>query len=120
MLLFINDHLYPFRSISKKIQMIIDKIRGVEIEKKKAKRGIKKGTVLVSPRERRYLEKLGKRIKVERLKREWTLHQTEEHGFTSWSHWQYIENGKKNINFTTLLRVSKTLKISLSDLLEGL
>jgi DNA-binding Xre family transcriptional regulator len=84
------------------------------------KRGLKKGTVLISPQERKFLEKLGKRIKKERAKKGWTLHDTEDNGYPNWSHWQYIENGKKNINFTTLLRISKVLKMKLSDLLEGI
>jgi transcriptional regulator with XRE-family HTH domain len=88
------------------------------LAKKTLKRGIAKGTVLVSPQERKQLQKLGKRIKAERLDRGWTLHETEDHGFTNWSHWQYIENGKKNITFTTLLRVANTLDISVSELLK--
>jgi ribosome-binding protein aMBF1 (putative translation factor) len=91
--------------------------KGIHIN---TKRGLKKGTVLISPQERKVLNKLGKRIKEERTKRGWTLHETEEHGYPNWSHWQYIENGKKNINFTTLLKIAKTLKIKLSDLLDGI
>jgi transcriptional regulator with XRE-family HTH domain len=88
------------------------------LAKKTLKRGIAKGTVLVSQQERKELQKLGKRIKAERLDRGWTLHDTEDYGFTNWSHWQYIENGKKNITFTTLLRVANTLDISVSELLK--
>ncbi|MCB0368135.1 MAG: helix-turn-helix transcriptional regulator [Bdellovibrionales bacterium] len=88
--------------------------------KKAKKRGIAKGTVLVSPEERRKLVKLGKRIKEHRVERGWTLHQTEDNGFSNWTHWQYIESGKKNITFTTLVRIAKTLKIPLSELLKDI
>ncbi len=87
---------------------------------KTSKRGIAKGTVLVSPQERKKLEKFGKRIKAERLERGWTLHETEDNGFTNWTHWQYIESGKKNITFTTLLRIAKTLDMPISELLEDI
>ena len=100
--------------------MIIYIFRRKQINKKATKRGISKGTVLTSAQDRKYLTKLGKRVKAERISRGWTLHQTEDHGYPNWSHWQYIENGKKNINFTTLIKISKTLKISLSELLDGI
>ncbi|MCT4641816.1 MAG: helix-turn-helix domain-containing protein [Bacteriovoracaceae bacterium] len=90
------------------------------MSKKPAKRGIAKGTVLVSPSERKQLQKLGKRIKAERLARGWTLHETEDNGFSNWTHWQYIESGKKNITFTTLMKVANTLGVAASDLLEDI
>ncbi|MCT4641532.1 MAG: hypothetical protein N4A33_04490 [Bacteriovoracaceae bacterium] len=80
------------------------------ISRQSTKRGIAKGTVLVSPSERKQLQKLAKRIKAERLARDWTLHETEDNGFSK----------KKNITFTTLMKVSNTLGMAASEPLEDI
>lgn len=57
------------------------------------------------------IRKFGQIIRNERMARDWTLENMEERGWKSWQHWQYIESGKRNITFATILRVCKTLKI---------
>jgi XRE family transcriptional regulator, aerobic/anaerobic benzoate catabolism transcriptional regulator len=64
------------------------------------------------------MRSLGQRIKQVRNKRGWTLEQIEEKGYRSMRHWQQLESGSRNISFIILLRVSKTLQISLSELFK--
>lgn len=35
-------------------------------------------------------------------------------------HWQRIEKGEKNINLTTLFKISKSLKVRAVELIEGI
>ncbi len=64
------------------------------------------------------LKKLGKRIRALRLEKGWTLEETEERGYPSWRHLQKVEAGEKNINFTTLYKISKVLNYSPAELLK--
>ena len=57
-----------------------------------------------------FLKALGARIRDLRVKRGWTLEDTEDHGFTAWRHLQKIESGK-NFTITTLWRVSKMFRM---------
>lgn len=69
--------------------------------------------------DKKFLIKLGSRIRSLRTKKGWTLEQVEEHGWGNWTHLQKIESGK-NITIVTLKKVALLYKISLSDLLESL
>jgi len=75
--------------------------------------------VQLSSEDKKYLEKLGTRIKSIRLEKKWSLEETEHHGWNDWKHLQKIESGK-NITVVTLRKIAKLYKISQSKLLEGL
>lgn len=84
--------------------------------------GIKKGTKLTSSKDTKLLKQLGKRIKEVREKAKLTVYDVtgEDLEIRSRQHWQKIEAGQKNINFTTLAKVAKTLEISMDKLLRGI
>lgn len=69
--------------------------------------------------DKKFLMKLGAKIRSIRTKKGWTLEEVEEHGWGNWTHLQKIESGK-NITIVTLRKVATLYKISLSDLLDGL
>jgi transcriptional regulator with XRE-family HTH domain len=66
----------------------------------------------------RFFQALGKRIRELRRKRELTQEDMISYHFST-RHWQQIEAGRP-ITVTTLLRVCKALKVSISDLVRGL
>lgn len=68
--------------------------------------------------EKKFLIKLGARIRSLRIDKGWTLEEVEEHGWGNWTHLQKIESGK-NITVVTLRKVAHLYKISLAKLLEG-
>lgn len=68
--------------------------------------------------DKKFLIKLGARVRSLRTKKGWTLEEVEEHGWGNWTHLQKIESGK-NITIVTLRKVASLYKISLSDLLDG-
>lgn len=65
------------------------------------------------------LNKFGLILRQLREEKGWTLEETEEHGWKSWQHLQKIELGKKDITFSTLLKLSLLYRIELSDLFKG-
>jgi transcriptional regulator with XRE-family HTH domain len=65
------------------------------------------------------LKAIGLKLRAIRLKRGWTLEETEEHGWPSWRHLQKIEAGK-NITVKTLLLLSRLYKVHPSELLKDL
>jgi len=66
----------------------------------------------------RFFRALGKRIRELRRKRGLVQEDMLSHHFST-RHWQQIEAGRP-ITVTTLLRICKALKVSLSDLVRGL
>lgn len=60
---------------------------------------------------------IGLKIRALRIERGWTLEQTEEHGFKSWTHLQRIESGK-NITIRTLINVANLFGVHPSELLK--
>jgi transcriptional regulator with XRE-family HTH domain len=66
----------------------------------------------------RFFRALGKRIRELRRKRGLVQEDMISHHFST-RHWQQIEAGRP-ITATTLLRICKALKVSLSDLVRGL
>ncbi|MBI2605709.1 MAG: helix-turn-helix domain-containing protein [Deltaproteobacteria bacterium] len=73
----------------------------------------------LTDKDRIFLKKLGARIRKLRQERGWTLEETEEHGWRSWTHLQSIEAGK-NITVVTFRRVAKLFKISPAKLWDDL
>ena len=72
----------------------------------------------VTNEEKKYLKRIGAKIRAIRVERGWTLEQVEEHGWNNWQHLQKIEAGK-NITLVTLRRVAQLFKLDPSDLLKG-
>jgi transcriptional regulator with XRE-family HTH domain len=66
-----------------------------------------------------FLKRLGMRLREIRVKKGWTLEETEEHGWPSWRHLQKIEAGK-NVTIISLWRISKVYKVALNQILNGL
>lgn len=62
---------------------------------------------------------LRERIRKLRTDRDWTLEETEEHGWKSWRHLQRIEAGQ-NFTVHTLWRICKLYGIKISDLFKRL
>ena len=71
---------------------------------------------LPSNKEWEQIKKFGQIVRKERQARKWTLEKMEDQGWKSWQHWQYIEAGKRNITFATVLRICKLLKIHPKEL----
>lgn len=83
-------------------------------------KGVKTGSMITNT-ERSKLKKLGTAIRKKRQQKGWKLEDVESKGYKgSWQHWREIETGMKNINFTTLLRVSKVLGVAPMELLENI
>lgn len=62
-------------------------------------------------------ERIGAEIRRTRLSKGKTLEDMQEYGFSP-AHFQKIESGKKSVNFYTLYRIAKALKIKLADLVK--
>ena len=76
---------------------------------------------MITNTERSKLKKLGTAIRKKRQEKGWKLEDVESKGYKgSWQHWREIETGMKNVNFTTLLRVSKVLGVAPMELLENI
>ncbi|MFZ3229842.1 MAG: helix-turn-helix transcriptional regulator [Pseudobdellovibrio sp.] len=67
-----------------------------------------------------FLKKFGKRVREARLAKGWTLEEMEERGWASWQHLQQIETGLKNINLTTLIKLTNLLDVDANKLLHDL
>ena len=90
-------------------------------KKKKSKAYNPKG-IQGNPTEEEWkkIKKFGRILKAEREKRGWTLESMEDRGWKSWRHWQYLEVGKRNITFATILRVCYVFKLHPSELWKQL
>lgn len=82
--------------------------------------GVKRGTTLVSPQDRKLLKQFGLLVRQKREKLGWTLYDVtgDDLGVKSCGHWQFIESGKKNISLTTFFKICRTLEIHPSILLK--
>ena len=72
----------------------------------------------VTAEEKKYLKRVGTKIRGLRIAKDWTLEDVEEHGWNNWQHLQKIEAGK-NITLVTLRRVAQLYKLDPSELLKG-
>ena len=70
--------------------------------------------------ETKLLNQFGQRVRQLREERGWTLEYCEELGWPSWRHLQQIETGKKDINLTTLKRLSLLFGIDISNLVDDI
>jgi len=71
----------------------------------------------ISASDKKFLKALGLKLREIRLKKGWTLEETEEHGWTSWRHLQKIESGK-NITVLTLKRLCEMYDIEPNTLFK--
>lgn len=67
--------------------------------------------------EEKYLQGFGANIRSLRIKRGWTLEETEDHGWTSWRHLQKIESGK-NITLKTVFKLADLFDVAPKDLMS--
>lgn len=74
---------------------------------------------LVTNDEKKYLKKVGARIRSLRLEKGWTLEEVEEHGWSNWTHLQKIESGK-NITIVTLRKVALLFGVEPADILKSI
>lgn len=77
------------------------------------------GKSIVSNEEKKYLRKVGAKIRSLRDEKGWTLEVVEEHGWSNWTHLQKIEAGK-NITLVTLKRVAQLYRTSPAKILEDI
>lgn len=71
-------------------------------------------------KEQQLLKEFGLIVRNKRQEKGWTLEDTEANGYSSWQHWQAIESGLKNISFTTVINICRTLKIQPHQLFSEL
>ncbi|HAZ13193.1 MAG: hypothetical protein A2X86_16030 [Bdellovibrionales bacterium GWA2_49_15] len=74
----------------------------------------------LSSDERKFLKEFGRLIHAEREAQGLTLYAIEDRGYPSWQHWQKLENGLRDLQLTTLLKISKALKTHPSEILGKL
>lgn len=67
----------------------------------------------------KFLKAIGAKLRSIRVDKGWTLEEAEEHGWPNWRHLQKIESGK-NFTITTMYRLSKLYKISISEITNDL
>ena len=72
----------------------------------------------LSKEERSILIKFGKILKDRREEQELTLYGIEDQGYPSWQHWQKLESSLRDIKFTTIIKICKTLRIQPSELFD--
>ncbi|MBI2522734.1 MAG: helix-turn-helix transcriptional regulator [Bdellovibrio sp.] len=63
----------------------------------------------LSAEERKFLKEFGRLIRTEREEQGLTLYGIEDRGYPSWQHWQKLENGLRDLQLTTLVKLSKVL-----------
>lgn len=82
----------------------------------------KKKNVIKNSSDKDFLIEFGNRVKEIRLKRFDNIYDAtgEDMPIKTRQHWQLIENGKKNINLTTLKKIALTLDVKLEALLKDL
>jgi transcriptional regulator with XRE-family HTH domain len=66
---------------------------------------------------KKFLKKVGLTLRRLRTKNNWTLEDTEEHGWVSWQHLQKLESGK-DMNLSSLYRLSKLYKVHPWEILK--
>ena len=83
---------------------------------------IKTGTKLISKADEKLLKKLGVNIRKARESKGLTVYDVtgEDMEIKSRQHWQKIENGQKNINFSTLMKIARTLELGADKLLRNI
>ena len=63
-----------------------------------------------------FIKDTGRRVRALRLKKGWTLEETEDHGWDSWRQLQKIESGR-NMTLASLWRVAKFYGVTPAEIL---
>ena len=81
-----------------------------------------KKTASLSKAEREILKKFGERVRAIREEKRLSVYDVtgEDMLVKTRQHWQKIENGQKNINLTTVVKVAKSLEVTPEALVKGL
>jgi transcriptional regulator with XRE-family HTH domain len=81
-----------------------------------------KRAVSLSREDKNILKSFGDRIRDVREKKNLSVYDItgEDMPIKSRQHWQRIENGQKNINLTTVFKITKSLEIEACDLFKNL
>ena len=82
----------------------------------------KKGTSLLTIKDKKVLKQLGERIKEIREKRNFTVYDItgEDLLIKSRQHWQKIEAGQLSFTFVTFIKIAESLEVHPSELLKGI
>ena len=80
------------------------------------------GKGALSKKEKSLLKQFGAKVKEVREKKKLSVYDVtgEDLPIKSRQHWQRIENGQKNINFTTIFKVARLLGVGPDDLLKDM
>lgn len=62
---------------------------------------------------------IGLKVRLLRESKDWTLEETEEHGWHSWQQLQKIESGR-NITIRTIIRLANLFGVHPSELLDSI
>lgn len=81
-----------------------------------------KKSASLSKAERETLKKFGERVRAIREEKRLSVYDVtgEDMLVKTRQHWQRIENGQKNINLTTVVKVAKSLEVTPEALVKGL
>lgn len=74
----------------------------------------------LSPSEKRLLKEFGNRVRRCREQKKKSVYDVtgDDMPIKTRQHWQMIENGKKNVQLTTIAKLAESLEIDPSDLLK--
>lgn len=77
---------------------------------------------LISGSDKKLLIAFGDRVRDIRVKKKKTVYDLtgDDMPIKTRQHWQWIENGKKNINLTTVFKIARSLEVDADELLKGL
>lgn len=67
---------------------------------------------------KKFVSKVGLRLRQLREERKWSLVDAERHGWDWWQNLQKIEAGKKNITLTTIFKLSKLYNVEPREILD--
>ena len=84
--------------------------------------GIKKGTTLLTAKDRKVLKAIGQRIQEIRLNKRFTVYDVtgDDLLIKSRQHWQKIEAGQLSLTFVTFYKIALSLEVEPAELLAGI
>ena len=82
----------------------------------------KRRTTLLTAADRRSLKAFGERVRQIRESKKLSVYDLtgDDMPIKSRQHWQRIENGQKNVNVTTVIKIAKSLKVTAEDLFKAI
>lgn len=81
-----------------------------------------RGAISLTKLDRQVLKAFGSRVREIREQKKLSVYDTtgDDMPIRSRQHWQSIENGKKNINLTTIFKVARSLHVKAEELIKNL